>query len=185
MFASEVGRLSHGTFVPSGAPAFFPWSARPAQVLKVVLEFFFAECFEPVCARAGVAFKNLHDKPFFGTHVECSFRSGVNSQSGGARADRERITRVGPQYFSSARNARQMLQDLVSAVLLASISRIETFRTPRGLIAEGSVACPAGRAEGCPHLGGILATLELRLQGGGQLDRFLHLLGIGRVHRPG
>ena len=127
MFASEVGRLSHGTFVPSSAPAFFPWSARPAQVLKVVLEFFFAECFEPVCARAGVAFKNLHDKPFFGTHVECSFRSGVNSQSGGARADRERITRVGPQYFSSARNARYAIQDLVPALVVGATSRVEIF----------------------------------------------------------
>ena len=128
MFASEVGRLSHGTFVPSGAPAFFPWSARPAQVLKVLLEFFFAECFEPVCARAGVAFKNLHDKPFFGTHVECSFRSGVNSQSGGARADRERITRVGPQYLSSARNARHTSPDLVLALMVGATSRVENFR---------------------------------------------------------
>lgn len=125
MFASEVGRLSHGTFVPGGAPALFPWSARPAKVSKVVLEFLFAECFEPFCARAGVAFKNLHDKPFFGTHVECSFRSGVNSQSGGARAERERITRVGPQYLFSARNARNAIPDLVPALVISATSRVK------------------------------------------------------------
>ena len=151
---------------------------------KVVLEFLFAECFEPVCARAGVAFKNLHDKPFFGTHVECSFRSGVNSQSGGARADRERITRVGPQYFSSARNARHTFQHLVPALVVGATSRVEIFCPFLRLISESSVACAATGAEGRPEFGGILAILELGLQSGGQLDRFLHLLGVVGVHGP-
>ena len=152
-------------------------------MLKVVLEFFLVECFEPVRTCTGVAFKNLHDKPFFGTHVECSFRSGVNSQSGGARADRERITRVGPQYLASARNARGLVQDVVAVVVGRATSRSGVFRKSWLLIAEGPVARPATAAEGSPKLRGILAILKLRFQFCGQINRFLHLLGIGRVHR--
>ena len=96
-------------------------------MLEVIFELFFAERSQPVHACAAVAFENLHDKPFFGIHEEWSFRSGVNQLSGVARADRERITRVGPQNLPRARNARDRLQDVVQKLLIRATSRIESF----------------------------------------------------------
>ena len=132
-------------------------------MLKVVLEFFLVECFEPVRTCTGVAFKNLHDKPFFGTHGECSFRYGVNSQSGGARADRERITRVGPQYLASARNARGLLQDVVAGVVGRATSRSGVFSK----ILAFNRGRPGGTSGNCcggqPEIAGHLVHLEVEI----------------------